>query len=150
MTPQRFWGRVAAISRQLAAWALLSLAAGAAAAILGPPFWRAVGIQFLVWGAIDLAIAAAGARDLRRKLAAGAADDPAAAERERRRLRRLLLVNAGLDVGYLAVGAALTGFGAGPIRAGHGAGVLVQGAFLLAFDAGHAAGLRRPLSPPPG
>ncbi len=54
------------------------------------------------------------------------------------RLRRVLLVNAGLDVGYLAVGAALVR------RArwrGDGWAVLVQGGFLLVLDATAARAL---------
>lgn len=145
MTLELFWGRVTAVHRQLAAWAAASLGAGALLALLGTPFWRAVGVQFLVWGAIDGAIAAAGWRDRRRQARRGVDRDPAASERQRRRLRRLLLVNVGLDLLYVAVGAALTGFDAGAVRAGHGVGVIVQGGFLLGFDAWHAARLSRPV-----
>jgi hypothetical protein len=138
------WDRQRAIGRQLGAWAAASIAAGVALILAGGPFGRAVGIQFVVWGAVDLAIAALGDRDRRRKLARGAADDPAAAAAETRRLRRLLWINAGLDVVYLAVGAALVGLGRSPVLDGHGVGVLAQGGFLLLFDALHAASLPRP------
>jgi len=145
MTLHRFWRRVNAVHRQLAAWAAASIGSGLLLVLLGTPFWRAVGVQFLVWGAIDGAIAAAGWRDRRRTARSGIDRDATESERQRRRLRRLLLVNVGLDALYLAVGAALVGFDAGPVRAGHGVGVLVQGAFLLVFDAWHAARLRRPV-----
>lgn len=134
-----------AVHRQLAAWAAASLASGALLVMAGTPFWRGVGVQFVVWGAIDGAIAAAGWRDRRRAARAGVDRDATASEERRRRLRRLLLVNAGLDVVYLAIGVALLGFDAGPVRAGHGVGVIVQGGFLLLFDAGHAARLTRPV-----
>jgi hypothetical protein len=56
------------------------------------------------------------------------------------RLRTVLLVNAGLDVGYLAAGTWL-------VRDGRwradGAAVLVQGAFLLALDSLAALALSR-------
>lgn len=138
------WDRARQIALQLGAWASLSIAFGAVLIVTGGPFARAVGLQFAIWGAVDLAIALAGARDRRRKLAAGANRDPAASAAESRRLRRLLWINGGLDVLYVAVGAALLGFGRGPVVDGHGAGVLVQGAFLLIFDVAHASTLPRP------
>ncbi|MCW2583315.1 MAG: hypothetical protein JWQ53_2105 [Klenkia sp.] len=55
------------------------------------------------------------------------------------RLRKVLLVNAGLDVGHLALGAGLMGT---TRRRGDGAAVVVQGAFLLALDATAASALR--------
>ncbi|MEW6226412.1 MAG: hypothetical protein AB1627_17465 [Chloroflexota bacterium] len=67
-----------------------------------------------------------------RRQAAGRTTDPA-------RLRRVLLVNAWLDVGYVATGAWLAGR---TRRRGDGAAVLVQGAFLLWLDATAARRLR--------
>jgi hypothetical protein len=136
--------RARTIARQLGAWALASLLVGFGLVAWGDPFGRAVGLQFLIWGAVDLAIAGVGDRDRRRKLAAGAGRDRVASAAETRRLRRLLWINAGLDVLYVAVGAGLVAFGAGPVVDGHGAGVLVQGGFLLLFDVWHAATLPRP------
>jgi hypothetical protein len=48
-------------------------------------------------------------------------------------LQPILGINAGLDVVYLIAGAALA-LGRGPRLRGFGWAVLVQGAFLLAFD----------------
>ena len=75
---------------------------------------------------------------------ARSADDPQAPEitaRESRNLRRLLLVNAGLDVGYMAAGSALarTKGQNDPGWRGHGIGILLQGAFLWVFDLFHAS-----------
>jgi hypothetical protein len=130
--------------RQLALWALLSAVAGgvlawAAAAVGGESAatLRAVALQFVVWGAIDGAIAAFGERDRRRRLARGEAGDPAATRAFGARLRRLLRLNAGLDVVYVAVGVALLVGWRTPAGLGHGLGVLIQGGFLLAFDAWH-------------
>ena len=113
------------LTTALGSWAAGSVAVGAVLA--ARPATRGFGRQTAAWGAIDGAIAAVGARNRRRR----GPTDPA-------RLRRVLLVNAGLDVGYLAVGAAL-------LRSarwrGDGAAVLVQGAFLLALDATAAAAL---------
>ncbi|SDG01322.1 DUF6992 family protein [Klenkia brasiliensis] len=110
----------------LGAWAAGSVVLGGVLA--ARPATRAFGRQTAGWGAVDGVIAAAGARNRRRR----GPTDPA-------RLRRVLLVNAGLDVGYLVAGAALL---RGDRWRGDGAAVLVQGAFLLALDGTAAAALR--------
>ena len=113
------------LTRVLAAWAAGSVAAGAV--LVASPARRGFGRQTLVWGLVDGAIAAVGSR----RRAARGPTDPA-------RLRRVLLLNAGLDVGYLAAGAAL-------VRRtrwrGDGWAVLVQGAFLLVLDTAAARAL---------
>ncbi|MGJ7441229.1 DUF6992 family protein [Aquipuribacter sp. MA13-6] len=125
------------LTRTLAAWSVASIAGGAVLAWRrGGP--RAAGFarQSMAWGGIDLAIAAAGA--------VGARNGVQDREAETASLRRLLLLNAALDVGYVAVGAAL--LRARTVRGrdsvGDGAGVVVQGAFLLVLDLTQAARLR--------
>lgn len=122
------------IGRQLLAWGAGSVVLGAllAALPLGG-IVAGVGVQFVVWGAIDAAIAVFGARSLRRKLERGA--DPRA---EARSLRRILLINAGLDVLYVAAGIGVLIWTDGAFATGNGVGVIVQGGFLLLFDAWHA------------
>lgn len=110
------------LTRVLGAWAAASVALGGALALR--PATRGFGRQTAAWGAVDGAIAWAGARKRR----ASGPTDP-------RRLRTVLLVNAGLDVGYLAAGAWLVRDGR---WRGDGAAVLVQGAFLLALDSAAA------------
>ena len=109
----------------LGTWAAASVAVGAV--LSAREGTRGFGRQTAAWGAVDGAIAAVGARNRRRR----GPTDPV-------RLRKVLLVNAGLDVGYLALGAAL-------LRTdrwrGDGAAVVVQGAFLLALDAAAAAAI---------
>lgn len=122
------------LSRTLTAWALASIAVGV---LVGrrdqDPRAAGVARQSIAWGGIDLAIAGLGWAGARRPVP----DVPAAA----RSLRRLLLVNAGLDVGYVAGGVAL--LRAGQVRGrdsvGDGAAVVVQGAFLLVLDVVSAA-----------
>lgn len=125
------------LTRALTTWSVLSLAVGAAVARWGRGE-RAAGVarQSIAWGAIDLGIAAVGARANQ----APVTDVPAAS----RTLRRLLLVNAALDVGYVAVGLALVRAGRvrGRDSVGDGAAVAVQGTFLLVLDAVSAARLR--------
>ncbi len=111
------------LTRVLGGWAAGSLALGSALWLR--PGTRSFGRQTVVWGAVDGVIALVGAR--RR-----GATDP-------ERLRRVLLVNAGLDLGYLTAGAWL-------VRDGRwrwdGAAVLVQGGFLLVLDTTAARALR--------
>ena len=107
------------LTRVLGAWAAGSVAAGAL--LVASPSTRGFGRQTLTWGVVDGAIAYVGAR---RRAVKGPT--------EPRRLRRVLLVNVALDVGYLAAAGWLLRDGR---WRGDGAGVALQGAFLLALDA---------------
>lgn len=134
MTP---WTLQQRLSRQLLVWSALSVVVGTPL-LLSAPFWRGVGLQGLVWGAIDAAIAGFGLWSLRWKRARPDADAPAVLAKETRTLRRLLLVNAGLDVLYIVGGTVvLTQFTTAFAR-GNGVGIIVQGAFLLLFDTFYA------------
>lgn len=141
------WAEQARIGGRLAAWSLVSIAGGAAAAragqVRGSRALRAFGGQNAGWGAVDLAIAGFGEMRRRSRMATLAdPQDRQVQERELRSLRRILLVNAGLDVGYIAAGLGGLAWSlrrAGrPTLAGHSAAVVVQGGFLLAFDTLHA------------
>ena len=116
------------VVRVLGRWAVGSLVAGGLLSL--DPRTRGFGRQTAAWGVVDGAIALVGAR----RQAAGRTTEPA-------RLRRVLLVNAWLDVGYLATGAWL-------VRRtrwrGDGAAVVVQGAFLLWLDSTAARRSRGP------
>ena len=79
------------LTRTLGRWGAASVVVGAA--LSTRPRTRAFGRQTAAWGAVDAAIALVGAR----RRAARGPTDPA-------RLRRVLLVNAGLDVGYVLAG----------------------------------------------
>ncbi len=97
------------------------------------PAVRAFGQQTAMWGAINTAIAGFGAWRSRTRPAEAAG------------LRRTLLVNAGLDVAYVAAGAHMahhrSTFG-GRVTAdaarGHGLAVVIQGLGLMALDLGCA------------
>ena len=114
------------LTQVLGGWAAGSVVAGAALCV--PAGTRGFGRQTAAWGAVDGLIAYAG----RRRRARTGPTEPG-------RLRRVLLLNAGLDVGYLATGAWL-------VRrtrwSGDGAAVLVQGAFLLVLDSAAARAVR--------
>lgn len=134
-----------ALTRALGGFGAASVAGGAVlAAVASSPGTRAFGQQSAAWGAVDLAIAGLGA--------VRSAGHPVGAAR----LRRTLLVNAGLDVGYIAAGAAVAflrpapGGRVTPEQArGHGLAVVVQGLGLLALDLAFAARLH-PSAQAPG
>lgn len=137
----------AGLLRALGAWSLASMAVGGAmwAAAGDRTALRSFGRQNLGWGAIDAAIAGVGVVKRRR----GARTDAAA-------LRRILLFNTALDVGYVAFGTLLIAARGrigdrpwySPEQAlGDGAGIIVQGGFLLVLDASQAARLK-PTSDP--
>jgi hypothetical protein len=119
-------------------WSALSIASGLSLAASHQPLLRGLGQQFVAWGAIDGSIALAGRWFHQRK----AGQDGAA--QKIHSLRRLLLVNAGLDVFYVAGGLALAVRRGqdNPYWRGVGLGIVVQGGFLLAFDLWH--GLNAP------
>lgn len=146
--------------RQHQAW---TLAAVAVASIVGglwlmrsgvkpEPFWKAVGMQFGIWGLIDFGFAAVGIVQSVRTAGSpmtpqAEADEFLAAEK----LLRALRFNHKLNVLYVLTAAVLLAAGLGgrsPVLLGHGAGVLVQGGFLLVFDAVFAARYARLMAVP--
>lgn len=138
------WDFQDVLSRRLLLWSALSIGVGSGLLIFGGPFWRGFGVQALVWGGIDAAIALFGRRSSRRRRDAGP-HGPEIFEREARNLRWLLWINTGLDVLYVAGGLALVlTIGAqNPFAAGSGWGVIIQGGFLFVFDLLHALAVPR-------
>lgn len=141
------WTESGRLAKVLGGWSALSILTGVACAVLGwrrsNPVLSGLGRQSVAWGAVDGAIAAFGARNAGEDRTGASADPVARA----RRLRTVLALNAGLDVGYLAVGTRLarrrpkrsdgTGLRTRDTR-GDGLAVLGQGAFLLALDTAYA------------
>jgi hypothetical protein len=118
---------------RLVMWGAASVLAGSAIGALlaarraGSPLLTHFAVQTAAWGAIDLILAGLAWRGLAMRDADGAA-----------RLDRLLWLNTGLDVGYVAVGLtlAIAGWSLGRRlgAVGAGLGVVVQGMALLALD----------------
>lgn len=136
------WKLQSRISRHLLVWSALSVVVGAAL-LFAAPFWRGVGVQALVWGVIDAAIAFFGLVSLQRKQRRADADQPDTQLRETHTLRRLLLVNAGLDVLYIVGGVVILTSFATDFAKGNGVGIIVQGTFLLLFDLFYALRVQR-------
>jgi hypothetical protein len=137
------WECERTLVRTTVAWGWASVGAGVGALALSrDPWWRSFGLQTAGWGAVDLGIAALASRLQDRRMRR-LPDLYAAAAREveRRKLRRILLVNAAADVGYVALGATLAR-DARPRVAGAGVAIVIQGAFLLLHDSLHAAAAR--------
>jgi hypothetical protein len=141
------WQFQAALSRRLLAWGVLSVSAGVGLALLHKPVLRSLGAQCAGWGLIDAIIAALGLRQTHRKAASPDAHTPEQQVEARKTLSRVLWINTGLDVGYVAGGVALavTKGRKGANRRfwqGTGWGIVLQGGFLLLFDLIHALLLR--------
>ena len=132
---------------RVGAWGAANVAAGTALLLVsdpdGRPGRRAFGLQAGAWGAINVAIAAAGL--------VGEPGDPSTALADAVRAENgyadILLLNLGLNVGYMAVGGtllAVSGRGVANPDAwrGHGSALVVQGLGLLVLDGVAALGSR--------
>jgi len=116
------------------AWGIGSVVAGAGLASQRSPQLRHAGLQTLGWGAIDAALAISARLGARRKHAQP--PDEQAAIADARRTRAIVAVNVLLDVGYISGGLLLARrAGRRPDRRGMGIGIVVQGLFLLIYDA---------------
>ncbi|GAC1551420.1 MAG: hypothetical protein NVS2B7_27380 [Herpetosiphon sp.] len=121
----------------LMAWGTASVVAGAGAAASTDEHVRQVGLQAVAWGVVDLAIAVGGRRSAQAKHQ-GLADGKVAPEEVRNAaesLRRVLLINAGLDLGYILFGVGVARRNRDyAVRRGIGDGIAIQGTFLLGYD----------------
>lgn len=119
----------------LLTWSTANIGVGAVGwGIADDPEWKAFHQMSVAWNAVNVAIAVPGlvgalrdrgGLDLRGELRAGAS------------LRTSFAVNAGLDTGWVAVGAwmAERGLRTGDARlTGFGRSMMMQGGFLLVFD----------------
>lgn len=130
------WQRQVELSRTTLVWSALSTAVGLPLALRADPWWRAFGRQQVGWAVVDVGIVAvAGGLRKRRMRRSGHPYAPATLRRETRVLRRVLLANAVADALYVAGGVWLwRTYATEPARAGAGAGIAVQGAFLCVHD----------------
>jgi hypothetical protein len=139
------WNFSAKLTRRLLIWSVCSVLFSTLTFFAGDPFLRGFAIQCFVWGAVDGAIAIYGARRSAKKQANIQEVDRVEVEtKETSWLSRILWINAGLDVFYVLGGMWLmqTWGADSPLWRGHGAGIMIQGGFLLFFDFFHAFSLR--------
>jgi hypothetical protein len=102
-------------------------------------FARGFGLQSIGWSIINMLIAVIGTQANSGRATASDANTPTAIARETRNIRRILWLNAGLDVLYVLGGWRwLRSKQDDEFIRGNGVGVMVQGALLFAFDVIHA------------
>ncbi|MDX2136832.1 MAG: hypothetical protein SF123_01965 [Chloroflexota bacterium] len=137
--PISIWDFQRTLSQRLLVWSGVSTVLGIVMALRGK-FWRGVGSQFVGWAVVNAAIALVGQYVTQRRRAQ--LDDPELAKhrlREAANLKRLLWINAVLDVFYMLGGAFMMGRRqSGAQTRGTGFGIILQGLFLLVFDIIHA------------
>lgn len=137
----------------LGAWGIANIAGGAVDMSQTTGSQRSFHQMNLGWGVINLGLAAS-------SLWTATHTDPAAFDlyetaRQHHRMQKILLFNAGLDVAYMAGGAwmlerAKTGVQNQDRLRGFGRSIILQGAFLFAFDVGAAiylGGMEKQLPP---
>lgn len=137
----------------LGAWGIGNIAGGAFGMTQTTGSQRSFHQMNLGWGVINLGLAASGLMSATRTDPAGF--DLYETTRLHHRTQKILLFNAGLDVAYMAGGAwmlerAKTGVQNRDRLRGFGRSLVLQGAFLFAFDVGAAiylGGLEKQLPP---
>lgn len=140
--PSSFFQFANLVSRRLLRWSIFSMGVGGWLRGRPDDLARGMGTQFFAWGAIDAAIALFGLLGNRQKARSVQAGNPDFVVQEAKKLRRLLWINAGLDIFYVSGGWWAVRKGEEKenraLWRGHGLGVIIQGAFLLIFDVWHA------------
>ena len=138
------------LARRLLVWSALSIFFGLLLQLLKNPFSRGLGQQLAGWGVIDGLIATIGLRGARKEhlSSQNAVNDLAVANRAVRQqdtLQRILEINTGLDILYMAGGlqTVRTKGSKDAFWRGTGLGIIIQGGFLFFFDLFHAVLLRR-------
>lgn len=131
------WTFNRSLSNRLLLWAIFSMVSGFLLQRSRRPLLKGIGSQAVGWGIIDAAIAIFGQQSAERKQASAT---PLTEVQHARSLRRLLWINALLDVGYVAAGwwVVRTKGRTSESWRGHGWGVIIQGKFLFVFDLVHA------------
>lgn len=111
----------------LLGWGLTSTLGGIALA--RRPETKHAGLMHATWGVINTGIASAAFLFYSR------ASTPEAMLAEMQSLQNIVIINSLLDIGYLSAGAGMLYFGKTDRVTQFGRAVLIQGAFLTAFDA---------------
>ncbi|MDX2128330.1 MAG: hypothetical protein SFU91_04770 [Chloroherpetonaceae bacterium] len=127
----------------LAGWAAVSIASGVALSLNSSSKAKYAGYQAVGWGAVNAAIAGFALYGIGQDFAgldsiSNSSSALLSELNEEHSFSKVLLVNLGLDVGYMGVGITLMALSRNRKNEdalfGSGIGVLIQGAFLLGFD----------------
>lgn len=131
------------LTKTLVGWAAANIGAGTTLAVTTreseDSLVHQFGRQSAAWGAVNAAIAGFGLLAQHRRGILSADES----ENQVHKLRRLLVINAVADIGYVAGGVFLVARGRRNQKtlrmgAGDGAAIVVQGMFLLALDVSQA------------
>ncbi|MFQ3611583.1 MAG: hypothetical protein SNJ72_08830 [Fimbriimonadales bacterium] len=126
----------ARMMRQLLGWAAVSAGIGVGLMQSQRALVFHFGGMTLAWALINALIALFALRGVRQKASQNA--DATTVQGWVRHLHKLLWLNFGLDVLYIAIGVGLVRWDtSNPMLVGFGWAVIVQGAFLLLFDGWH-------------
>lgn len=129
-----FWAQQHDLLLGLLGWGAGSIVVGAGLASQRSAVLRQIGFQAITWGAIDALLAWSGRRGARQHAALVVTPTPDPDEiKAAHSFQRLVAVNAGLDLLYIAGGLRLARDGR-PDRRGVGLGIAIQGLFLLIYD----------------
>lgn len=133
------WQFNALLMRRLAAWNVFNLIIGIKLSRSPDPMRRGIGIQAIGWAVVNFAIAFFGGTTAQKKVGRSDALEATVMDKEARNLRRLLWINAGLDVAYMFGGRwYAVRESQRPFRGGMGIGIIIQGIMLFIFDVSHA------------
>lgn len=120
----------------LLGWSVLNLGGGLAGSFNGEGSWRAFHQMNAAWNLVNLGIAGWALLDMTHQDVSSMTALSALASGEK--MEKIFLFNAGLDIAYMVGGGWLWQRGAArrsPRQEGFGQSILLQGTFLLCFDA---------------
>lgn len=137
------WDFQRAVSRRLGTWAAISAALGGFMSLGRSGFWRGVGMQFIGWALVNLAIALFGQRAAAKRAKRPDALTAPVLRKESNGLFNLLWINAGLDILYMIGGAWMARRSRSDQGKGTGIGIVAQGLFLFVFDIVHGLSVPR-------
>lgn len=128
------------LTNRLFVWASSSIIIGLILILSPKRVLKGMGIQFIGWGFVDFLIGYVGKKNAARKRKLDNHQDSVIVKKETENLIRILIINSIADIFYIITGLFIINKKgkSDPFWAGHGIGVLIQGAFLFLFDFVHA------------